>query len=88
MHKIGRGRKKANHIGRSSKNRGGLALFISLQFIVYLLAKLKLFGMSVDEEDPDDLSNLFTCEDYVEKTWPFGDNFNQRLLCSTMSSVS
>jgi predicted nicotinamide N-methyase len=42
-------------------------------------------SLSSAEEDGN-LYNLFVCEDYVEKTWRFGD-VEQRLLCSNMSST-
>jgi hypothetical protein len=39
-----------------------------------------------DEEEGGLMFNLFICEDYVEKTWTFGD-LDQKLLCSNMSST-
>lgn len=44
--------------------------------------------MSTEEDEEDDsFSKLFICEEYVEKTFVFGDEFEQRLLCSNMSST-
>ncbi len=40
----------------------------------------------VEEEDEGGLYNFFICEDYVEKSWKFGD-LEQKLLCSNMSST-
>ena len=39
-----------------------------------------------EEEDEGNLYNLFVCEDYVEKSWTFGE-LVQPLLCSNMSST-
>eukprot|EP01038_Epipyxis_sp_PR26KG_P005698 gene5698-7865_t len=41
--------------------------------------------MLEDDED-NNLSSLFICEDYVEREWIFG-NHRQQLLCSPMSST-
>ena len=40
-----------------------------------------------DSDDDLDLCSLFLSERYVERVWSFGDT-EQRLLCSSMSSVS
>ena len=45
-----------------------------------------LSSNAVEEEDEGNLYNLFVCEDYVEKSWTFGD-LVQPLLCSNMSST-
>ena len=39
-----------------------------------------------EDEDGSDMYSLFVCEDYVEKSWVFGD-LSQSLLCSNMSST-
>jgi len=43
-------------------------------------------AQAADDDDEGNLYNLFVCEDYIEKSWMFGD-LVQPLLCSNMSST-
>ena len=45
-----------------------------------------ILPVGTDDDDEGNLYNLFVCEDYVEKSWTFGE-LVQPLLCSNMSST-